>query len=239
MRDYLEFETTPSDEPCAQVGDEGYSIFARLEAQALYRQILRQFGALPEGLTLKLYSAAHDFGNYYELRAYFDDENTTAVDFAFNIEAEFPSNWDSEAVNFLRSKEYPLLDSNTPHISSRKSAEDSSTPLEGDDQSFLVSKTFEVVTQESAEVGDAEERGFVFQDEIMDFDEVVRELRTGGYFYPSSSHLSDLRWISTEAEQDYSDGSYTTYSLHVEDMYGRDIASATWASLLTASGLHF
>lgn len=237
MRDSLEFETAPSDEPCAQVGSEGYSVFARLEAKALYQQILRMFGNPPEGLAIRLASAPHDFGSYYELKFSFDDENEAAVNYAFKVEESFPDKWDSQARDFLLANDYTLLSSDSSHLSSFKQASDEINPQEGGDQSFLVSKTFERVTEESAQNGDAEERGFVFEDEIMDFDDVVRELRTQGYYDPSSSHLSGLRWVSTEPEQDFSDGSYTIYSLHVEDMYGRDISSSTWFSLLKASGL--
>jgi ribosomal protein L37AE/L43A len=104
-------------------------------------------------------------------------------------------------------------------------------------KTFLVSKTFEEVTPESAEEGEASDRGFVFQDEIMDEEEVVHELRRGGYIYPSSSHLQGLRWVSTEEDQDYSTGAYTTYSLHIEDMDGSDISSGDWKRLLESAGL--
>ena len=104
------------------------------------------------------------------------------------------------------------------------------------EESYIVSKTFEVVTQESAEQGDADSRGFEYHDEPMDRSDVVRELRRGGYIEPSASFLSGLRWVSTEAEQDYSDGSYTTYSLHIKNSNGQEISGQEWKSLLEEAG---
>lgn len=112
-------------------------------------------------------------------------------------------------------------------------------PLEGetDSDTFLVSKTFDTVTPESAEDGDTSDNGFVFQDEVMDRSDVVRELRNGGFTEPSSSSLASLRWVTSEGEQDYTNGSSTSYSLHIKDMTGSEISGETWKSLLGEAGL--
>lgn len=79
---------------------------------------------------------------------------------------------------------------------------------------LLISKTFEYVTEESAGAGEAEETGFVFYDEPMSFRELVSELRN--YCHASSYPCNGTRydWVTTESEQDYMTGGYTSYSLH-------------------------
>jgi hypothetical protein len=79
---------------------------------------------------------------------------------------------------------------------------------------LLISKTYERVTEESAEDGEAAETGFIFCDELMTFSELVRELRD--YCHASSWPLRGTRydWVNTEAEQDYATGDWTIYGLH-------------------------
>ena len=77
---------------------------------------------------------------------------------------------------------------------------------------LLISKTYDVVTEESAEDGETAEDGFVFEFEEFSFRDLVRYLR---YFpHLSSSIITSNTWVSSESEQDYMTGEYRTEHLH-------------------------
>ena len=78
---------------------------------------------------------------------------------------------------------------------------------------MIISKTYELVTEESAEQGEAAERGFVFEDQPGGFRELFDTIKADGFAYPDSSH-GIPRWLSTEPQQDYRTGAWVTYSLH-------------------------
>jgi len=93
-RDYLELGPAPSDETPQQVGTPEYSpSIARFECD-LYRRVLRkQFGDEPREARLGIKSFPHDFGSYYEVVCYFDDQDETSMDYAFKLESEAPEVW--------------------------------------------------------------------------------------------------------------------------------------------------
>ena len=76
-----------------------------------------------------------------------------------------------------------------------------------------ISKTYEAVTEESAEQGDVEESGFVFKDQPCGFRELIETIKVDGFTYPDSLYGAP-RWLVTEPQQDYRTGEYTTYALH-------------------------
>jgi hypothetical protein len=91
MRDYYEIGATPIDEPCAATGEEDYSRRARMECRALINQLYRQ---LPHDaadfIELRIKAHGHDFGTYYEVVAYFDDEDRRAESLAMQAGDELP-----------------------------------------------------------------------------------------------------------------------------------------------------
>lgn len=92
---------SPCEEPCAQVGQEGYGILALAECKAYIKQLRRHFGSEPEGAELFIKGNAHDFGTYYEVAVRFDEKNRAAAEWADEV-AEFqPSHWDEEAKSEL------------------------------------------------------------------------------------------------------------------------------------------
>ena len=96
-----------------------------------------------------------------------------------------------------------------------------------------ISETYEIITEESAQYGDAEERGFNFKDEMMSFSELVDYIQSNGFIWASDSDLSGYTWISTEPEQDYQTGDYESRGLHCDTDYGRDTrASRYWIKAL-------
>lgn len=79
---------------------------------------------------------------------------------------------------------------------------------------FTVSKTFDLVTPESAEDGEAAESGFVFEDSRMTLREVLEESRGVWPFHCQKTH-NGLTLYRQDAEIDYRSGDSTTYALHI------------------------
>ena len=84
---------------------------------------------------------------------------------------------------------------------------------------FQVGKTYEVITPESAEHGDAEERGWVFGAEPMTLRETMREIGKLGAFEPDSSPVprKGTRWTlyETDGDVNYRTGAETRNALHI------------------------
>lgn len=78
---------------------------------------------------------------------------------------------------------------------------------------LLLSKTYEIVTEESAASGDAAERGYRWQDRTHTLSETVDLIKQGGFIHPSCSSGVPA-WLSTEATMDTQSGEWTTESLH-------------------------
>lgn len=79
---------------------------------------------------------------------------------------------------------------------------------------FTVSKTYDVVTHESAEDGEAAESGFVFEDSRMTLRETLREIDGVGGGHWQETH-NGLTLYVYDADVDYRTGDSTTYALHV------------------------
>lgn len=100
---------------------------------------------------------------------------------------------------------------------------------------ILVSKTYEVITQESAQDGDADECGFVYEDCEMSFKELVDTMRE--YSEPSCSPCKGdiYTWLTQHGEMDYETGDHENFSLH----YSRKNASKNakyWKLAMIAAG---
>jgi hypothetical protein len=96
-RDYVDIGSTPCEEDCARLGREGYTVQARKECNALINQLRRILGEEPKGARLSIRGNPHDFGTYYEVVCYFENEDETATAYAFKTEANLPMTWDAEA----------------------------------------------------------------------------------------------------------------------------------------------
>lgn len=102
-------QTTPHEEPCAQVGSHNYSSDSRIEARAFINQLIRENGTPPDGVRFKITSNPHDFGSYLDVAIQFDDSNEECAKYAYNIEANTPYVWDAEAKKELAEAGYTLL----------------------------------------------------------------------------------------------------------------------------------
>lgn len=96
-RDFISIGSSPVDEPCAQLGSDGYYPKSRIECKALIHQLRRIFGEEPYPARLAIKSFSHDFGEYQEVVCYFDDEDEKSMNYAFKLESETPASWDDEA----------------------------------------------------------------------------------------------------------------------------------------------
>lgn len=67
---------------------------------------------------------------------------------------------------------------------------------------YNVSVTYSVVTDESAEHGDAAERGYEHEREDFDVDELQRLVRDFGISEPSSTRLDERMWFSSTSPRE-------------------------------------
>jgi hypothetical protein len=98
MRNFEMIGATPHDEDCAQVGSEGYAKRARQECQLFMQQITKHYPE-PDNGYLRIKATAHDFGTYYEVAAYFDDEDEASTNWAYDIEGDTKgvlATWEAE-----------------------------------------------------------------------------------------------------------------------------------------------
>jgi hypothetical protein len=94
---------------------------------------------------------------------------------------------------------------------------------------LLISKTYEIITEESASQGDSDERGFEFEDESYSFIDLVNELRCN---WIGAEISSDTR-ITQYGDMDMHSGDYKNVSLHIDTKRNRD--SKYWDKALKAS----
>jgi len=110
MRDFLDLDTVPCDEPCAAVGQPDYSKRARLEARAFVAQLERAFPlAVDAGVYFRVKSNPHDFGSYLSVQVVFDDEDEAQTEWAYTIEDDLPVAWDEDARNELAAHGYDTV----------------------------------------------------------------------------------------------------------------------------------
>lgn len=87
MRNFEMIGVTPHDESCAQVGSPDYAQRAKQECARFMEQIRKHYPE-PEHGYLRIRSNPHDFGTYYEVAAYFDDEDEESTTWAYDIEGD-------------------------------------------------------------------------------------------------------------------------------------------------------
>jgi len=101
---------------------------------------------------------------------------------------------------------------------------------------ILISRTFEVVTPESAEDGEATESGFLSEGEAVTFRELVSLMR--GHPLPSCypARGEAFEWLSSHSETDYRDCSNRTESLHL-DRSNHPRTLKYWRKAMIAAGI--
>lgn len=99
---------------------------------------------------------------------------------------------------------------------------------------LLISKTYEIITPESAEYGEADEIGFVFENEAFGFREVVDYLK---HCAPSQYPITNPEnvWFTTHGDTDYKTGNVTQECFH----YSRENQTKNlkyWKAAIIAAG---
>ena len=97
MRDYMDLECAPCDEPCAQVGEPDYYLRAKEECARFIVLIRKKLGEEPPGARLAVKSNPHDFGTYYSVVCHFEDNDEEARRYAYLCESDAPSTWQDDA----------------------------------------------------------------------------------------------------------------------------------------------
>jgi len=93
MRDYIEIGSSPAGESCAQMGADNFERLSKIECRVFKNQLERMF---PDGV-FGVKSFPHDYGNYREVVAYYEDGNEKMTDAAFAAERQTPEFWDALA----------------------------------------------------------------------------------------------------------------------------------------------
>ncbi|MEX3929771.1 hypothetical protein AB4Y36_38170 [Paraburkholderia sp. BR10936] len=101
MKDVVYIGASPASEHCAQVGTADYSSHARLQCRAFINLIRRELGDEPEGARLGIKGESHEFGTYYEVVCWYDDEDAAATNYAYDAERSAPDMWDAAALEEL------------------------------------------------------------------------------------------------------------------------------------------
>lgn len=106
MKETIYLGSSPPEEDCAQVGQEGYHAQARKECRAYINQLYRFLASkghvrneLPEGFILTTKSEPHDFGSYLEVVCKFNANHEGSWDLAQLLDCEGPGTWDQDAIN--------------------------------------------------------------------------------------------------------------------------------------------
>lgn len=99
MKEYMEIGPCPSNETCAQVGQDNFIVEAKKEMSAYVDQLYRTFPeVLNMGINFKSKWFPHDFGTYGEVCIFWDADNEKADSYVYEIEKQLPEFWDEEAL---------------------------------------------------------------------------------------------------------------------------------------------
>lgn len=102
-----------------------------------------------------------------------------------------------------------------------------------------LSECFEIVTEESAAEGEAADRGFVREREIVSVKEAIGALRACSEpsSYPiDARRMTGYEWASTEPSQDRT-GAYESQSIHIAREDGRPMSGRSLFRMFRAAGL--
>ena len=100
MIDYLYLGPTPSDENCAQVGNDNFREQCNKEMEMYIDQLKRLFPEVAghKGMRFNKNWQQHDFGSYGEVVITYNDEDEEQETLALRIEWNLPTKWDEIAI---------------------------------------------------------------------------------------------------------------------------------------------
>lgn len=92
MRYYIDIGSNPSGEELF-FDVKNSSEQQRSECRAFIQAIRKTLGPEVGTAQLKVKGNPHDFGTYYEVVCYYDDNDEVGMDYAFKCESESPEYW--------------------------------------------------------------------------------------------------------------------------------------------------
>jgi hypothetical protein len=95
MKDYLNIDPVPMDEPCTQI-DEG--IQPQIEEAKRMVHLLRKRFPNCNKINYQITRNPHDFGTYIDIRILFDEDDEVSESQAFFVEANLPFKWTDEEI---------------------------------------------------------------------------------------------------------------------------------------------
>jgi hypothetical protein len=108
-KDFIFIGGTPAEEPCVGINERGdYHEAMKAECRRFIAFLRAHFGREPVGAALKVKSQEHDFGTYYEVVCWYDDQIEAAVDYAYQCEGEAPSHWNDPLPDGTTPEGYPF-----------------------------------------------------------------------------------------------------------------------------------
>lgn len=95
QREYIDLESVPYEEECAQVGTPDYYVNARAECNRFISGLKKYFAAQISNVEIAFCTKSnpHDFGNYLSVRLYYWANDEAAEEVAFLIENNIPATW--------------------------------------------------------------------------------------------------------------------------------------------------
>ena len=111
MRDYLEFDTCPVDEEIVSVEPNSidYIIPMKQQGRKFIALLNKVFGEPPGDAYFGLKANDHDFGTYYSVCIFFDDESEDECKYAFFVESNLPRTGEDEEVKDFRAPKKAVL----------------------------------------------------------------------------------------------------------------------------------
>ena len=98
MRDYVTIGSAPCEEECVSVSKtDDYLGAMRAECSRFLQLIRKTLGPEPDGARLAVKGFPHDFGTYYEVICWYEEDNEEASAYAFRCESEAPATWEEQA----------------------------------------------------------------------------------------------------------------------------------------------
>lgn len=102
--DYIELGSSPYSEDCAQLGQNGYYDFMRVEMKEFKRMMEELHPNTSDFIGYyKVKSFPHDFGTYHELCVVYDDNDDDSINWALETENSVPEYWDNTAKQNIQS----------------------------------------------------------------------------------------------------------------------------------------
>lgn len=96
--DYISIGSAPANEDCVSVDpNTDYIPAMKAECRRFADLIAEKLGVPPAGARLSVKGFSHDFGTYYEVVCFFDEDDEEAVAYALKCESDAPANWSDES----------------------------------------------------------------------------------------------------------------------------------------------